>query len=108
MGALVEDVHLMGRRAGHFGGVGAADEDSAVGIGIDPELGPELEIAIAVLGDQEAVALVGRNDAVRQLPVGIADLVPIAEIRRPAADKERAPNGGARLGGNLHEQTKCI
>jgi hypothetical protein len=29
-------------------------------------------------------------------------------IALPAADKERAPNGGARLGGNLHEQIKCI
>jgi hypothetical protein len=88
----------MGRRPGHFRGVGAADEDSAVGIGIDSELGPELEIAIAVLGDQEAAALVGRNDAVRQLSVGIADLVPVAEIRLPAADKEKGPERRGQVG----------
>src|SRR4029077_9739483 len=55
IGARVEDVHLIGVLGADLGGIGAADEDAAVGVVADPELGPDLEVAVIILGDQVAV-----------------------------------------------------
>jgi hypothetical protein len=80
LGARVPDVHLIGSSTCHFVGIGAANENAAVGIGIDPELGPDLKIGIRVLRDQKAVALVGNDGAVLESPVGVTDLVPVVEV----------------------------
>ena len=81
VGARVPDVYLIGIVGGNLAGVGAADEDAAVGIGFGPELGPNLEILVGVLCDQEAAALggtlVGHDGSTLRPPVGSADTVPV-------------------------------
>src|ERR1043166_4765440 len=73
---LVENIHLVAVFRRQLRRVGAADEDAAVGFGIDPELRLDLEVGEGVLRHQEAVAAEGVNLAVDQHPVGIADLAP--------------------------------
>src|SRR5256885_13091242 len=62
-----------GIRDGDILNVRHAQANAAIGIGIDPELDPDVEVGIAVLRDQKADALVSLNDAIRQSPVRIAD-----------------------------------
>src|SRR5256885_17229926 len=81
-----------GIRDGDILNVRHAQANAAIGIGIDPELDPDVEVGIAVLRDQKADALVSLNDAIRQSPVRIADSGPAIQIR---AVKQRAP---ARIG----------
>jgi hypothetical protein len=96
VGPPVPDVHFVGGLAGHFGGIGAANEDAAVGVVIDPELGAKLEIRIGVLRNQEPVALVGNGDTVRDFPVRVADLIPVVEV---LAVEQRDP--ACALGGRV-------
>src|SRR5258708_191038 len=63
VGARIEDVDLIGICRRDLLGIGGADEDAAVGGGVDPELRPELEVAVFLLRNQEAVAEVGLPDA---------------------------------------------
>src|SRR6266851_5274716 len=100
VGALVEDVDLVAVLGGDLFGIGAANEDAAVGVGIDPELGPDFEIRIGILRDQEAVALVGLHDAVGKRPIGVADLCPVVEA---LAVEQRDPSGVALTGGLVPE-----
>src|SRR6266480_371362 len=88
LGTLVVDVHLVAVCRGDFLRIGAAQEDAAVGVGVDPELGPDLEIGVRVLRHEKAVALVGLHDALGQPPVGVADLVPVLQAR---AVEQRGP-----------------
>src|SRR5262249_59051955 len=79
VGALVEDVDLVaGLRADLFR-IGAADEDAAVGVGIDPELGADFEIGVGILRDQVAIALVGLYHAVGECPIGVVYVCPVVE-----------------------------
>src|ERR1035437_8832016 len=50
-GPRVPDIHFVGGFATDFFGIGAANEDATIGDVIDPELGPELEVGVAVLRD---------------------------------------------------------
>src|ERR1700730_5908359 len=56
IGSLVPDVDFISGGRSYLGGIGAANEDTAVGGIIDPELSPELKVAVGVLRDQKAVA----------------------------------------------------
>src|ERR1039458_852557 len=89
-GPRVPDIHFVGGFAADVFWIGAANEDAAVSDIIDPELGAELKVGVAVLRDQKAVALVGNDNTVRELPVGVADLFPVIEVfaveqRNPSA-----------------------
>src|SRR5262249_57787460 len=90
VGPLVEDVHLIGGLGGWLLRIAAADEDAAVGVIVDPELGLDLEIPVGFFRNQEALALVGLDDAVDEPPVCIAHLVPVVEI---LAVEQRNPTG---------------
>ncbi len=103
VGALVEDVHFVGVLRGDLGRVGAANEDAAVGFGVDPELGADLEILVGVLRNEKAVALVGDDEAVGDLPVGVADRREVVEV---LAVEQRNPTG-IRLAGRLRRMPKC-
>src|ERR1035437_3425495 len=50
-GPRVPDIHFVGSFAADFFGIGAANEDATVGDVLDPDIGPELEVGIAVLRD---------------------------------------------------------
>ena len=78
---LVVDVHLVGVRRGDLVRIRATNENSAVGFGVDPEFRPDLEVGIGSLRDQEAIAFVGDDDTVGELPIGVADCIPIIEAR---------------------------
>ena len=60
--------------------VGATYEDAAVGIGIHPELGPDLKVTIGVLRDQMATALVGLKKSILQPTIGLADGGPVIQV----------------------------
>jgi len=60
--------------------IGTADEDAAVGIGINPELSPDLKVCVGVLRDQMPIALVGLNVAILQPPIGFAAGVPVIQV----------------------------
>jgi hypothetical protein len=57
IGAFIPDIDLIGIDRPDLVGIGAANEDAAVGIGLDPEFRPDLVVGILVLGDEEAVPL---------------------------------------------------
>src|SRR5258706_1003490 len=87
--ARIEDVHLVARHGAGLGGIGAADEDTAIGGGIDPDLGPDLEVGIGVLRDEKSAhALIRLDGAVHDSPIGIADS---GEIVHVGAVKKRDP-----------------
>src|SRR4051794_34622100 len=83
--ALVEDVDLVADLGVDLVALIAANEDAAVGFLVGPELGLDLEILVAVLADQIRevldVELVGGQRTVLHLPVGLADLGPVALLR---------------------------
>src|SRR5262249_6977063 len=79
LGPRIPDVDLVAIFRRQLLRIGTANVDAAVGVRLDPEFGPDLEIAIAVLADQETVALVGDDRAVLDAPVGVADLVEVVE-----------------------------
>jgi hypothetical protein len=103
---LVEDVDLIAGLAVDGLRLLAADEDSAIGLVVDPELGADLEVLVGGLGDEIgeilAVQLVGGQHAVLHRPIGLADLVPVALLagvdqRDPVVSERRArrERGGA-------------
>ena len=81
---LVEDVDLVAGLAADSLRLLATDEDAAVGVVADPELGPDLEILVGILADEIsevlALKLVSQKCAVLHRPVGFADLVPVAHF----------------------------
>src|SRR5258708_7904366 len=99
VGARIEDVDLIGICRRDLLGIGGADEDAAVGGGVDPELGPELEVAVFLLRDQEAVAEVGLHDAaLEEPPIGVADGLPIVQV---GAVEQGGPTGLRGLPGGV-------
>src|SRR5437016_7163630 len=93
LGALVEDVHLVGAGGGDLLGIGAAEEDAAVRGVVRPELGPDLKVLVRALRDEKAaLALVGDDGAVLRSPVGVADAVPV--VQAGGAVDERGPARG--------------
>lgn len=56
------------------------DEDTAVGISIDPELGSDLKVAIGILGDQMSASLVGLKKFILDPPVRFADGSPVVQV----------------------------
>src|SRR5262249_44801443 len=103
--AGVEDVDLVGVLAGDLVGVGAADEDAAVGVVADPELGADLEVAVVILRQQVAVLprLVGYQPTVLDAPVGVADR---CEVIGVLAVEQRDP-ALIGLAGGLVRRRQC-
>src|SRR5262245_38446503 len=97
--ASIEDVDLIGIGRGDLLRFGAADEDTAVGGGIDPELNPQLKVGVRILRHQKGATLtdllVGLHDAVRNCPVGVAQVAPIVEA---LAVEQRDPPTGSLTG----------
>src|SRR6516164_2251064 len=93
IGARVVDVALVaGFGAGLFG-VFAADEDAAVGIIADPELGIDLEVFVFVLRNQKGGGLwvllvLGHDRAVLDRKIGVAVALPVIKV---LAVEERDP-----------------
>src|SRR5665213_667555 len=99
IGTGIPDVHLIGRGAADLVGIGAANENAAIGFAVDPEFSPDLVIGIALLRDQEAVAPVGDDGAVLDPPIGVPDLVEIVE---GLAVEQRYPAAIGLRGGPLY------
>src|SRR5882762_10990238 len=76
---LIEDIHLISIVGWDLLRIGTTKENSAVGLPIDPEFRPNFKVGIRSLRNQKTIALVSLHDAVRQLPVGVANLVPIIQ-----------------------------
>lgn len=100
-GTLVPDVDFVGGLGADFLGVGAADEDAAVHHLVGPEFGAQLEVAVAGLRDEEAVAFVGNDRAVFDSPVGVTHFFEIVEI---LAVEQCHPAGAALCGGGFRER----
>src|SRR5262245_2929580 len=85
IGARVVDIALVaGLGAGLFG-VFAADEDAAVGIVADPELGIDLEVFVFVLRDQKGGGLgvllvLGHDRALLDRKIGVAVALPVIKV----------------------------
>src|SRR5262245_56934333 len=68
--ALVVDIDLVGTLGVDTFRIGNADENTAVGSGVRPELGPDLKVLVGVLRDEMAtLAFVGHDDPVLNPPV---------------------------------------
>src|SRR3984893_11895853 len=82
--ALVENVPLVAGLATDALRLLTPDEDAAIGVVADPELGLDLKILVGILADEIsevlAVQLVGNERAVFHRPIGFADLVPVAHL----------------------------
>src|SRR5215831_8516404 len=117
IGALVEDVDLVAGLGADLLRVGVAEEDAAVGVGVDPELRPHLEVGVGILRHEIALALVaavGHDDTVDDSPVRVSDLVPVVhalavEEHDPARLRRRRRHGraGAESGGGEPDDEKC-
>ena len=93
VGARVEDVALVAGLGSGLLGVLAADEDAAVGIVADPELGVDLEVFVFFLRDQEGRGLgvllvLGHDRAVIDREISVAVALPVIKV---LAVEERDP-----------------
>src|SRR5262249_977827 len=85
VGPRVEDIALVAGLGSGFLGVLAADEDAAVGIVADPELGVNLEVLLFVPRDQDGRGLgvllvLGHDRPVIDREIGVAVALPVIEI----------------------------
>src|SRR6202034_3575086 len=93
IGPRVPDIDFVAGLGTDLLGIGAANENAAVGIRFDPEFGPDLVILVVGFGDEESVTLVRNDHAVFDAPVGITDL---AEAVEALAIEQRDPPSFAR------------
>ena len=75
VGVGIEDVDLVAGLRARGLGIGAADEDAGIGAFLGPELEPKLEVAVGLLGDEEALAVIGGHGLLGDAPIGGADLI---------------------------------
>src|SRR5471032_3021109 len=105
IGALVEDVDLVADRRVDLRGVLAADEDAAVHVLVDPELGVDLEVLVLVLGDEIggilALELVGHDRAALDPPVGGAHA---GEVTHALAVHDGGPSRILRIRHTTHQR----
>ena len=100
VGTLVEDVRLVASLVGELPRILAPEVDAAVGVVAGPELGPQVEVAIAsrVTRNDESLPPCRRLDrAIGRGPVGVADAVEVLQAAR-AIDRrchEPPTTGGA-------------
>jgi hypothetical protein len=85
IGPRVEDVALVAGLGSRFLGVLAADEDAAVGIIADPELGVDLEVFVFFLRDQEGrgfgvLLILGYDRPVLDREIGVAVALPVIKV----------------------------
>src|SRR5678816_5039 len=106
-GALVVDIYFIGIIGADFLGIGDADEDAAVGGGISPELGIDLEILIGVFRDElPAFAFIRHDDTALGAPVRIAYPVKVFEssVAVNQGDPARPRMRGAAENGERNDQ----
>src|SRR5207237_3766022 len=96
--ADVPDVHVVAGGGANLLRIGAADEDTAVRVGVGVELCAQLEVAVRLLRHQETgLALVRDDRTAFGMPVGIADRIEILRTLLPVHQRLPARSWNAHL-----------